>query len=209
MREALLAVWVGSMTFDAFARATRGEWRRIAADLVRRWAPPGWVTTEDVEQDLLLAAWLFLDAYRPDSPAGIHAYVTWNAMDKAKKRLHKVRGAVLAGSADRAPSRIERPIDVEASPTAKRFAADDDPEDVLAQIEQLEAVLAACNPVEADAVNMLAATHDFDAVASSLYGDLNRRRELRLGSEQEAMRVASAVLRGVARRVSTTMEAHQ
>ena len=53
----------GRITFDAFAKASMPKWRGIAAEFVRNWVLPAWVTVEDVVQELLLAAWQAIADY--------------------------------------------------------------------------------------------------------------------------------------------------
>lgn len=107
----LLACRDGRMTFDELARRTRPNWEKLAQYLLRRWRSPTWVAdVEDVVQDLLLGAWVALKEWDPQHPAAapLKSYVIFNAVDKAKKRVHTLRKAKRRD--DKAPSRHMVPV---------------------------------------------------------------------------------------------------
>jgi hypothetical protein len=111
--QTLWDVYEGRATFDELTRGSkrRGQWRALAASILRKWQVPIWVSVDDVEQDLLIAAWLKLWDYEPARGVSITGYLVYNAYDKAKKAGHKARGAVRSGNAaDRNPSRCERSV---------------------------------------------------------------------------------------------------
>lgn len=83
----------GELDFSGFARATRLEWYRLAAYLMRRWQAPAAVDLDDLVQELLTAAWTFAPKWKANRGIDIQRYVTWNATDKAKKWLHRQREA--------------------------------------------------------------------------------------------------------------------
>jgi DNA-directed RNA polymerase specialized sigma24 family protein len=97
----------GEIAFNGYTRAVRDEYERIAAMLTRRWVPPGWVEQEDVVQDLFVATWESIWKYDAARGASIGDFVVFNAISRAKRQLHKARGANLHGSSDRNPSRME------------------------------------------------------------------------------------------------------
>lgn len=105
----------GRTTFGEYLAATKARWESVAGWLMNRWRGPVWVDKADVLQDLYLGAWTGVwghddnhtmkngrDSHRP-----LHMHVEYTAIDKAKKRLHKVRGAKLCGNADSAKSRMD------------------------------------------------------------------------------------------------------
>lgn len=98
----------GRKTFGEFARETMPHWRALARYLLRRWRVAPWASVDDVVQDLLLAAWEHVWKWDERHPgaATLSKYVTYNALDKAKKRIHTYRGASRSGNADCNPSRI-------------------------------------------------------------------------------------------------------
>jgi DNA-directed RNA polymerase specialized sigma24 family protein len=150
--EQLWAVQRGEMTFDQLARETRGHWERLAEYLGRRWRLPGWVAREDVVQDLLLGAWEAIWHYK-EGRSSIEGYVVWNACDKAKKRLHRHRGAKLHRKADSNPSRGEllyRQVwgDDGDRRAEEQTAQAPTQQEALESVEALREVLAACETEE-------------------------------------------------------------
>jgi len=103
VQRELEALGAGRLTFDGFARATRLEWFRLAAYLLRRWQAPADVGLEDLVQEMLLEAWSISARFDPGRGKTIQQYVTWNAVSRAKKWLHRQRCAYKLD--DRSPSR--------------------------------------------------------------------------------------------------------
>src|ERR1700676_3294716 len=97
----------GHITSDKFFRETAEIWLRMAKHLLRRWKSPAWVDEEEIKQELMIGAWRCVWNFEPTHGVTLTRYVAWNAMDYAKKKLHRMRGAKLSGSADRNPSRYE------------------------------------------------------------------------------------------------------
>lgn len=91
MARALTALRADEITFEKFCRETAPDWRKLARYLLRRWDAPDGVEEFDVQQEMLLAAWIFVQKWSPDRGTTLDAYVVWNACDKAKKWLHKQR----------------------------------------------------------------------------------------------------------------------
>jgi DNA-directed RNA polymerase specialized sigma24 family protein len=111
--KTLWDVYEGRMTFDQLVCRERKHFRSLAANIMRRWQLPAWVALEDVEQDLLFAAWHKLWDYEPNRGISITRYLVYNAYDKAKKAAHKARGAIRHGNkVDSNPSRAERGVGV-------------------------------------------------------------------------------------------------
>jgi DNA-directed RNA polymerase specialized sigma24 family protein len=104
----------GEQSFERFARATRKTWLNLAHHLLRRWRGPVSVDVEDLVQELLVACWRCLLRFDPSRVDGkgnaisIERYVVYNSVDKAKKWLHKRRGAYRRD--DKSPSRFELPF---------------------------------------------------------------------------------------------------
>jgi hypothetical protein len=122
----LLELREGGADYAEFARRTREVWRRFARYLERRWRLPLGIDTEDVEQELLVAGWVAVNNWDPARGVEIDRYVRFNAIDKAKKWIHKQRDSYRRdGSApSRAPtvfSAFERPDD-EAGSAQDRLA---------------------------------------------------------------------------------------
>lgn len=103
MRRELDALREKRITFNAFVILTRLEWYRLAAYLLRRWQAPADVSLDDLVQEMLLEAWTVVDEYDPNRGVSIEKFVTWNAVSRAKKWLHRQRSAYRVD--DRSPSR--------------------------------------------------------------------------------------------------------
>lgn len=115
-RDALLRLRERPDDYASFARETREVWEKFARYLARRWKLPLGVDEADVVQELQFAGWLALGRWDPERGKGVDEYVRYNAIDKAKKWLHKQRDSYRRdGSApSRAPtvfSAFERPDD--------------------------------------------------------------------------------------------------
>jgi sigma-70-like protein len=89
----LRALRAKKTTFTAFYRATRQEWQRMALALHRNWRLPPTVTVDDVEQELLLGAWLAVRKFLPSKGMTLVGYVVWCSHSRATKWVHKQRGA--------------------------------------------------------------------------------------------------------------------
>lgn len=220
--DGLMAVRAGTETFLGMMTRTRPHWRRLAKALGRRWRQPLWVEDEDTEQELLLAAYKAIWDWQPWRGIPISSYVIYNACDKAKKKGHKTRGAKLCGNSDRNPSRTEVTFSGLASRSAEPDAADRRVELLLRQeatqetdmerVELYDRVLALCRTDrERHVVREAALAGLFeDALAldpealaecaARIYQDCDVRRECRLGSERQALRVTVVAAAHVAKR---------
>jgi hypothetical protein len=110
MSSALEKLRSGAMTFADFLVETKGDWRRMAAKLFGRWRLPCGVTEDDVEQEMLLAAWRSAmnppgknGGWDPSRGVPLVTHVLWSAHAAAKKWIHTQRKAKRRD--DRAPSR--------------------------------------------------------------------------------------------------------
>ena len=106
------ALRAGTIDARTFFLATNSLWLRLSRYLLRRFKSPAWVTEDELAQDLRIGAWKAVWDYEEQFSNGrsLARYAEWHAVDKAKKRLHKYRGAKLSGNADANPSRFETPI---------------------------------------------------------------------------------------------------
>jgi hypothetical protein len=214
LERQLARVLAHPSTFPSFVSATRTEFARMAAYLARRWTPPAWVAPEDMIQELYYGAWIALFGKKPFDPTRgktLAQYVVYNAMSRAKRALHKARGAKLCGSPDRNPSRMEIPFSAAGLGTfadttfvESLLGASDAPtaERIMIMEESREEAVAkamlACNTADQRvAIIALSEGRDVDAAGRLLYDDFETRIALRLGSEERAvhyiMREASAV----------------
>lgn len=83
----------GRIDFGKFERETRHIWVRLARGILGRWRAPTYVTEQDLVQEMLIAAYSFTNKWDPKHSVPVRRYVVWNAIDKARKWLHKQRRA--------------------------------------------------------------------------------------------------------------------
>lgn len=215
--EAKLALVLdGRIKFDEFARAARGDFERMAAYLARRWVPPSWCSREDLVQELMLGAWLHVwSFYDPDADRSLARFVVYNAISHAKRALHKARGALLHGSADRARSCFERPLssygreDGDGEAMAERFLAEEaEAERRLIEAEDMVEALACADrhcetEDEREAVRAVARAGSLAGGGGIVYADFGRRIKLRLGSEAVAERHVARQVAAVVKRMGS------
>jgi len=210
----------GRVTFDVFARRQRAAWDAMAGYLMRRWRAGVWVDREDVVQDLLLGAWHAIfewDPHHPSAPS-LAGYVVYNALDKAKKRLHRYRGALLSGNADAHPSANEKLASQLWGDDATRRieeSATTPPEQEEAALEfevARAAMVTSEKASERHAIEVARGLGEFRAFlvgddfaltrcAEALYGDEVARRECRLRSSRQALRSVVLASQSVATRL--------
>lgn len=99
----------GRIDASEFFRATHSIWQRMARYLLRRWSHPSWVDEDEIVQELRCGASISVWCYSEHRSRGrsLAEFVEWNAVDYAKKKLHKMRSAKLSGNADSNPSRYD------------------------------------------------------------------------------------------------------
>jgi hypothetical protein len=161
----------------------------------------------------------------------MRAYVVWNAYDKAKKAVHVARSANRHGNPDKSPSHIERPLsaygddreegddggyaaehlgfragsEAGAMGTKGFHAADQEQRLVDAEERREQGVQAwarAETIAQARAMEALAIAPTVEDAAHLLFGDAEVRVELRLGTEEEALRFVRRAVRVVAKRAA-------
>lgn len=199
----------GSKSFDAFARETRRTWERLAEYVAGRWRLPRWASTADILQELLAGAWRAIWEYDPKRAKGatFPGYVIWNAVDAAKKQVHRWRGAKLHREADRNPSRMDFSYgqvwgDNADRVVEERLAQGPEQEQAIERREASERALKAARTVrEQHAIRVLADSGSLAEGAMRLYADPTARRECRLSNEREAVRVVVDAAYAVAGRL--------
>lgn len=185
-------------SFAKFTKATDKVWVAQARMLMRKWGVglPKETTIDDLKQELLIAAWRFVAKWDPKYGVSISRYVVWNAVDKAKKALHKLRGASRAGgvSLDRAksvipvmPSQVSEGITREDEQYSifERALVDaayieDERLDNFVVASEIEVYLEEDEGYE---LKVLAATRDFDLAVDALGQDKKWCLRNRLGSD--------------------------
>ena len=189
MRQELNRLHSGEITFDQFAFQTRSEWQRLGTMLLNKWSAPG-VDLDDMVQELLIAAWLGLPKWDGKS-SRLDRFIVWNACDKAKKWLHKQRGALRRE--DKAPNRT--PV-LLTDPELMDLMATFEPEDRLVVEEdakeqhyqtllKLQGLI--IDPMDQELLFLaLDNEFDLDETATNVYGDPTMRRTYRLGNATSA-----------------------
>lgn len=211
LAEGFAAIQEGRMDFDAFVRCTRPHWTRLSVHLRRQWDVPVWLAPEDIEQDMLFAAWSFLNRYDAKRGSTLCKFVVFNAVDKAKKTMHRARGANQHRNTERNPSRYERTEssfiregEDEQSLSMETVAVAEPEQETL--IERKEAAARAeraCVTVP-ELLSVKALTkvgHSVTAAASLLYADRFARRVCQLTSFEKAQEVVEQAVREVASRM--------
>lgn len=216
--RSLMALRDDHASFRDFMIETQAVWRRFARYLCRRWRPPLGVDEEDVVQELLLAGWQSVQKWDPERGTTIDQYVRFNALDKAKKWLHKQRNSKRRDGS--APARVPA-----AFSTFER--ADDEAgsaQDRLAWVgpEELDAALIAHDrrkelarlfaPVagtltyrERECITRLvAAAGSVEETADAIVADRALSLALRVGSDDEALALARRTITKALQLVETT-----
>lgn len=94
----------GHITSGEFYKRTYSAWVHMGKYLFRRWRAPVWLEIDEIVQELATEGWESVWNYDPDRDAkgkGLVWYVRWNAINKAKQRLHKARGVNMHREADK------------------------------------------------------------------------------------------------------------
>jgi hypothetical protein len=227
--DQFLALYEGEIDFASFARSTSKLWRRIAAQIRRRWAHPAWHGFEDTVNDLLLAAWEVTPKYDPAKGASVQRFVVWHAYDKAKKACHKVRGAShsrpkgQSDNPDRAKSRIPRVFsslgeqgsdDGEVAGLEERlcFAAGvfsppnqeaDLLDDEIRDSVGIRVWAFAESFRELEVLSVFAEARSIDEASERLYDREDLRKELALESVSHARDLVAKLVRAVSVRIAT------
>ncbi len=206
--EELEKVHRREIDFDAFVRRTRRDWAMMATGLYRRWErqiPPA-ISLADVEQELLLGAWVGVRRWKPGK-ASLPAFVIWTACSRTKKWLHKQRGAnqhtrkgpstfaycvsmLAKESQPDMPDVVERALSGEVS----REEAEDYA-DVLSSLHQASTSEAGAHAIRC----FVGAAGDFDKAAIAFLADEDARLLFRVRSKKQARRLIEDELRSVRR----------
>lgn len=190
-------------SYADFERATAEVWRRFARYLCRRWKPPLGVNEVDVEQELKIAGWQAIERWDPSRGVRIDRFVRFQAIDKAKKWLHKQRDSYRRdGSApSRAPtvfSAFERADDDPGSAQDKMaWVPPEDVEESIRLRDMRRELSQAFEPLknrlpfrERECLALVAASGgSVDAAADSIIADPALCLALRIGSGDEAVLV--------------------
>ena len=182
-------VRAGEVSFDAWARATAPDWRKLAEHLFRRYPLPAALSVEDVEQEMLLAAWTAIRIWDPTAGMPLERFVTWTAYTSAKKWIHRQRNALRRD--DRAPGRFPSLMTQGDYSTLRSAATGSDTAEVRARV--VGAIRALEHPEHRVALTAVAsAGGDPDAAVDLLMGAAGARGDLGIVTRQDAVRLVRA-----------------
>jgi DNA-directed RNA polymerase specialized sigma24 family protein len=188
----------GEVSFDTWARATARDWRRLAEHLFRRYPLPAALSVEDVEQEMLLAAWTAIRTWDPSAGMPLERFVTWTAYINAKKWVHRQRNALRRD--DRAPGRFPSLMTLGDYAVLRSASTASDAAEVRARVAgAIRALEDSAHRVAVTAV--ASAGGDLDAAADLLLGDPGARTSLGILTRSDAARLvrdATAASRMVA-----------
>jgi DNA-directed RNA polymerase specialized sigma24 family protein len=198
----------GESTYEEFVHATQDRWQALARWLMRKWKVPVWVEAEDIVQELLLGAWHGLWEYEDTrGHRTLVGHVEYVAVDKAKKKMHKLRGALLHGNADAATGNIDMPFcmwgeDADHKVETRMSIAPPQETTMLHREENAAKMMRLCQSVEEMLIiQAFAITENLQASVTLVYRDEEARALLRLESEEHAAEVLGRAAHSVARRI--------
>jgi len=104
LRAGFRAVHAHEITWAQLYRQTSREWEKLAKHLFRKWKLPAGVEPVDIEQQLLLEAYIAIGKFKAGGMP-LDEYVVWCACAMTKRWMHKQRQALRRDGS--APSRHE------------------------------------------------------------------------------------------------------
>lgn len=215
-RRCALECYEGRISLTEFFRTSAEEVKRMAISLLKRWRAPPNVAVEDMAQEIRVGCIWAFNHYNPAHPkaAPIGSYVLYNAIDKAKKWLHKQRGVKLCGNADARKSRYailfidvaERSAQKSGREIGTHMEIEGMCTDLVLQPPQELAVVqqeawrtlvkkAPTIKIRWALLALHAAHGEPQEAARVLYGNFDVRLRLRLASEKSAKMAINAAIR--------------
>lgn len=191
----------GEITLDKFFKEVRPVLDACAAKMLRHWRAPASVDREDLVQELMVGCLRPFKKYDPARGDSVGRYVLWNAHDKAKKWLHKQRGAKLHGNADSSPSRFPSYLgdigrdreghDFEPERVVEALVCEHQAEGYMIRRETYRQVFKKTRDVEVrwGTLALDQADGNIEEAASILYEDFDVRCHLRLFNEADARKI--------------------
>lgn len=200
------------ITFSDFYARTKLEWRRISRSILRRWDVPTWFGEQDVEQELILAAWRATHTWRDGRGVAIGRFVVWNAYTMGKRAVHRARLGKRAHRneaitksryevfANDLVARPGEPTEVDGASVLAIEQPTQEVEAVRASVIRL-AIPKARHTADALALRALAAVggRSIDDAATLLYDHPGARLACRLLSEEHAGQVVAGAVAHMAR----------
>jgi DNA-directed RNA polymerase specialized sigma24 family protein len=194
----LHAVRAGSGTFADFVAATGDDWRKLAHHFLGRWSVPDAVEALDVEQEMLIGAWLAVGSWDPSRGNALDVHVRWRAITAAKKWIHRQRDALRRD--DNAPSR--HPVSFATLGTEAmddRSSMPDSVERDVARLRLFGSALATVDRFDAACVlAVIDAAGNVAEAATVVNSNPTLKLWLRIDSEIDARRVICRAIERVA-----------
>lgn len=174
-------------SFDEFLRENEKHFERMAAYILKRWKAPNDVSIADVAQELRIAAWIYARRYQPDRGKTPAQYVSWNAINKAKKYVHRQRH----GRDDRGLGRFDLLSSVgDVTTLMVDEGAQPEVEFEIDRRERLRALVDRCaSRAEAVCLIVLFEAESTEVAARSIVNSPELRRICQVETEKEAARM--------------------
>ncbi len=211
----------GEITADAMIRETHARWRYIAtcvfSESRRKWRLPSWVTVDDVLQAILMFADDYVFIFEEGRGVTLDRYVSWNAVKRAQKEIHRWRCVSRSGSPDRRPSRFESSMtslqkeDETEEQVERRLplpTVEPEQEDQLAARQFFDALIDEATSIE-EVVALVALRASGGSLVHAtdlLYGDPFARLQCRASTADEVGRFLRGVLMRIGAHVDTWNE---
>lgn len=202
MRQALRAVHAREITWAEFYKRTARDWSRLARFLFVKWRLPRGVEAADIEQQLMLEAFLAAGTWKAGGMP-IDEYVVWVACSKTKRWIHEQRNAKRRD----AKARSRMPVlfadmlepDESGAPVEPEFPVAAAQENVIACFELLVAALHRLNVLSRQLL-FVVVDHggSVDLAAEDVYERAELRRVYRWDSVSDARSEIRSVVQSVA-----------
>lgn len=199
----LEALRAGEMSFDRFATANRGRFRRWAGYFKERW-PQRALDLEDLVQEGLLAAWRAVDRFDPTRGVTLERYVEYQVGRAIRNEIDRVLG----WPDKRRGHAPVRPLSLDDDAAARRHVIELDsrevsPEAKLLIAEASDRLRDSGDELAAEVAVGIGLGMSADAVAVHLYDDPSRRIRYRFDSRSDAAKkVCAAAERAAAQLTS-------
>lgn len=194
----ILALGAGETDFAQFHARHESDIARIAGYIERRWRLPCWADTDDVKQEVAIGMWRAASRFDPTRGPTAAAYLTFQAIDKAKKEAHKWRKARGHRSRDVAPSTLESRLE-----TKDGRVRDVPTQPIVEPFEQAYDAERLCeDDCELLVMRALATSGSIDGAASALYDDPQLRLRFEFASRESARRRVKRITQTLAARAA-------
>lgn len=170
-------------SLDEFFAENSKDFRRMAIYILSRWKAPNDVSIEDVEQELRIAAWRAKRKYDPARGVTPERYITFQAINKAKRWVHQQR----RGRDDKSVGRFDLLTD--DGQMVDRSSGEAAQETDAIRRSELESAIDSCTSTrEAICLAVFFREEDTRAAAKVIYENAELRRLCQVRSMLDAKR---------------------